>query len=340
MAGDADAVSLPFEPSTSFGSSLKCEWGIFSWCDFLSSSTCFLPGSNFMVLARSRLASGGGMTIAMCYLSPEGVVLGADSTTTASLPDGNHYLNNNQKLFEVGESSTIGALTWGAASIGTKSHRTLFANLSDRIQQNNVNSVENVATEFAKLVWDEYKLVYSAEIDECKQLNVKDAAGRKRCAELVGNTYTGFCIAGHIPPDRASAAYEITFDVSKGKPSPVRLQPEKLMCWGAPNLIKRLLFGCADEIFSDIIGSGKWTGTDVELAALVLQHRLCHGILPIRDAIDFVYTCIYSTIKAMKFSSFPQVCGGPIELAVITSDRKFRWVKHKPWDVAINEGGL
>src|SRR5712671_5580285 len=60
-----------------------------------------------------------------------------------------------------------------------------------------------------------------------------------------------------------------------------------------------------------------------------LQHP---GTVPIRDAIDFTYTCILSTIKAMKFSNLPQVCGGPIEIAVITNDRNFRWVRHKSLD--------
>jgi hypothetical protein len=62
-------------------------------------------------------------------------------------------------------------------------------------------------------------------------------------------------------------------------------------------------------------------------------------MLPIREAIDFVHACVSSTIKAMKFStSLAQICGGPIEIAVITTDRRFRWVRHKDWDVAIAEG--
>jgi hypothetical protein len=70
----------------------------------------------------------------------------------------------------------------------------------------------------------------------------------------------------------------------------------------------------------------------------MVQQRLSHAILPIRDAIDFVYTCIYSTIKALKFSSLQQICGGPIEIAIITTDRPFRWVRHKAFDAAISEG--
>jgi len=65
---------------------------------------------------------------------------------------------------------------------------------------------------------------------------------------------------------------------------------------------------------------------------------LDHASIPIRDAVDFVHTCIHSTIKALKFSRYSQVCGGPIELAVITTDRASRWIKHKGWDAAIEEG--
>jgi F420-0:gamma-glutamyl ligase len=45
-------------------------------------------------------------------------------------------------------------------------------------------------------------------------------------------------------------------------------------------------------------------------------------------------------IKTMKFSHMAPVCGGPVEIAVVTTDRKFRWVRHKQSDAAIGEGGL
>ena len=105
-------------------------------------------------------------------------------------------------------------------------------------------------------------------------------------------------------------------------------------------MIKRLMFGCDDEFKSDILNSGKWSGTPSELDALLAKHQLSAPYVPMRDAIDFVHSCIASTIKAMKFSNLAQTCGGPIEIAVITTDRNFRWVRHKEWDAAINEGML
>lgn len=103
-------------------------------------------------------------------------------------------------------------------------------------------------------------------------------------------------------------------------------------------MIQRLIFGCDDGLKESILGSGKWTGTPADLDAIVQQHTLAHPTVPIRDAIDFVHSCILSTIKAFKFSSLSQICGGPVEIAVITTDRPFRWVRHKDWDAALAEG--
>jgi hypothetical protein len=47
------------------------------------------------------------MTIAVCYLSPEGFVVGSDSTTTYGSSHGPHYFNHAQKIFEIGENSSL-----------------------------------------------------------------------------------------------------------------------------------------------------------------------------------------------------------------------------------------
>lgn len=104
-------------------------------------------------------------------------------------------------------------------------------------------------------------------------------------------------------------------------------------------MILRLLKGCDEGLRQNILSSGKWAGSEQDLNALINQHTLGHAILPIRDAVDFTHACIASTIKALKFSNFSQICGGPIEIAVITVDRNFRWVRHKTWDAAIGDGG-
>ena len=88
-------------------------------------------------------------------------------------------------------------------------------------------------------------------------------------------------------------------------------------------MIKRLIWGFDEALEDSILKSGQWTGSAADLRALLEKRKLHHAILPIRDAVDFVHACIYSTIKAMKFSNQAQVCGGPIEIAVITTDDVF-----------------
>ena len=59
--------------------------------------------------------------------------------------------------------------------------------------------------------------------------------------------------------------------------------------------------------------------------------------LPIREAIDFVHTYLRLTVKACKFQFGVPDCGGPIEVAFISNDRRFRWVCHKAFDSAVRE---
>jgi hypothetical protein len=295
------------------------------------------------------------MTIAACYVSPEGVVLGADSTSTYGNPGDPHYYNHSQKLFEIGEGSTLGVVTWGLGGLQVSSHRTLFAQLSDDLRANPATSIQDVATRWATRFWQAYTNqagpIFPA-ITRCRDLNQKppfdasavppDPHSRTKDEEseflkLWQNLVTGFCIAGYVTPDRNPAAYEIVFHpLLANAPVPAD-KPQGYWFWGAPNMIQRLLFACDDGVKDSIVNSGKWVGTRQELDTMISKHALAHPIIGIREAIDFVHACIYSTIKAFKFSLSPQICGGPIELAVITTDRQFRWVRHKSWDSAIIE---
>ena len=154
---------------------------------------------------------------------------------------------------------------------------------------------------------------------------------------LSNNLVVGFCLGGYVKADRVPFAYEIVFDPLAPKPTPQQLPPAQSF-WGVPSLIGRLINGCSEELRASILSSGKWSGSADDLDDLIAPNKLSHpATVPIRDAIDFTHACLLTTVKAMKFSNLPQVCGGPLELAVITTDRSFRWVRHKPWDAVIME---
>ena len=116
------------------------------------------------------------MTIAACYLSPEGVVLGADSTSTYFFEAGDrHYFNHGQKLYELGQDSPLGVVTWGLGGIGLASHRLLLARLADDVRANPLGSVNEAAVRLAEQFWDPYSTDLAAEIQECRDLDARPA---------------------------------------------------------------------------------------------------------------------------------------------------------------------
>lgn len=284
------------------------------------------------------------MTIAACYLCPEGVVLGSDSTATfppaSGQASGSHF-NHTQKLFEIGDGGSLGLVTWGAGGVGATSYRTLLARLGDQFAGTHPSSVLDATWRWSTLVWSEYAAFFAPMRQRAQDLVAKGNRSPdedKELNDLIAQTVVGFCIGGCCGPMRTPEAFEVwLFPQETAPPTPRAIPMGVPKFWGWSNLIERLSFGMDYPLFTKILNSGKWNGTPDELRNLVVQNKLAPaGILPIREAIDWVYSSIYTTIKGFKFSLLEPVCGGPIEIAAITTDRKFRWVHHKSLASAIS----
>jgi len=293
------------------------------------------------------------MTIAACYPSAEGVVFGADSTATmvvsgpGSQPGTEHHYAFCQKIFEFGEcGSSVGIITWGMGALPTVSYRTLIAQAADTARRNQFSSLDKVAQLWARMFWQRYTEDLRELLGRVGMLASKGPSRTKdeerEFDYWMRSLSVGFCLGGRWGEDRQPAAFEIRIDPRLHTEPPVeRLPLGTPRFWGCPNLINRLAFGIDPVLYSAILESGKWSGTSEELNELVRQSLLgSPSNLPIREAIDFIYARIYTTIKEMKFSHLPPVCGGPIEIAVVTSDRPFRWVCHKRLCDAIIESSF
>lgn len=284
------------------------------------------------------------MTIAACYLSPEGVVFGSDSTTTVFVrqhggaPGENHYFDFGQKIFEIGKESTLGIVTWGLGGFPDTSYRTLFAEFADELKGIPPASVEDAARKWATKFWSVYDAKLRPFLDALK----KGRATMKRKQSIdtfISNMTVGFCLGGTAESARQPTAYEMEFSLlSGGAPSPEPLESGQTIFRGMPNLVNRMIHGIDSALIDRILSSTHWKGTDKDLFEVIRQSVLGQPArMPLREAIDWVYSCIKSTIKAMKFSHLAPMCGGPVEIAIVTSDRPFRWVKHKKMDAAIME---
>ena len=295
------------------------------------------------------------MTIAACYINPEGIVLGTDSTASIYFdPHGFHYLNHNQKLFEIRTESTFGIVTWGQASLGQVSHRTQIAILADSLKDKRPNNVGDVAERFGTQIGPVYLSAFQADLCLFKTLAAKTPFDEKnpnqpnqrmkdeekKFNNLRVGLSLGFCIGGFVTADRTPEAYTVVFDPSNAGKASVNKISNTASFWGAPSIFARLIKGFDPSLIESIKTSGHWNGTEQDLIDQLTKVEFNHPILPIREAIDYIHVCIYSTIKAMKFSVMSQICGGPVEIATITTDRQFRWVRHKEWDSAIIDGDV
>ncbi len=292
------------------------------------------------------------MTIAACYLSAEGVVFGADSTTTMYVSGhgpgalgSEHHFNFAQKIYQIGENSTLGMTMWGLGDLPSVSYRTLIAKFADSLIGQGVQSMDEIADQWNQLFWQAYSNDYGQVLQRVQELQSQTTRTPEEEDELLSFVHTfsgGFCLGGYLMNDRTPRAYEILYDPTLVAPACVEpLAIGTTRFWGCPNLVNRLAYGIDEWLYSNILQSGKWGGTEQDLVDLITPYCLGQPQdLPIREAIDWVHASIYTTIKTMKFSHMAPVCGGPVEVAVITTDRRFRWVRHKRFDAAIGDEGL
>lgn len=290
------------------------------------------------------------MTIAACYLSTEGVVFGADSTTSFIVPQPGggttlrHY-NFAQKIFQIGEISTLGVVTWGLGALPDRSYRTLIAQFADaRRGGHPLPNMAAVAQEWSNFFWGPYTQSFPVDFARAQALRALPNPNQAEIQELLSllQRFTvGFCFGGNLHHDRTPCAFEVIFGPDQlAAPQPSALPVGQLRYWGCPNIMERLIYGIDPQLFDAILRSSLWSGTQQNLEQLVQQSILLPAVLlPIREGIDWVHASVYATIKMLSYSQLAPVCGGPVEVAVITADRHFRWIRHKTLDVAIGTGG-
>jgi hypothetical protein len=206
--------------------------------------------------------------------------------------------------------------TWGAGSVNHVSHRTIAALLGDRIR-------DDVS------VSDAVKLLQDIVMG------------------LKPEGTFGYFLGGTNIPSREPACYMLDF--KPGQPVGITsLGIGQGTFQGAPELFIRAFHGCDPKLLEILVATlKKEIGEKIPnfdqifaqaLGAAMLM--IPHGgyqDLPIREAIDFVHMYLHLTIKGFKFRFGAPVCGGPIEIAFVTTDRRFRWARHKSFDTAIFE---
>lgn len=267
------------------------------------------------------------MTIAGAFLTAEGVVFGVDSTITVSEAGNTWFLDHGQKLFEIGEPGRgrFALCWWGQWSVGDVTHRTIVARLADRLGAE--STLEGAVDELVRLI---------------------DAERERQGSARIGNF--GYFIGGTEPRTHNPGCVELNFEKG-GLAEKIQFQMGEIRFQGRPEIFARIHSGYdpalpvrfASELTSRLGNGPLLTQANqaFEAAAASVNWGKIPA-LPLREAIDFLHTYLSFTAKAFKFRSGAPICGGPLEIAFISTDRPFRWVRHKPFDIAIDgtDGGL
>jgi hypothetical protein len=278
------------------------------------------------------------MTVAIALQVHDGVVLASDSALTLSdnskaAPDNiiNVY-NNGNKIFNLRKDLPIGAVFYGAGSIGVSSVATLVKDLRGRFMGGGSNhkdwslnkknyKVENVAKKTRQFLFDE----------TFAPLNI-----------VSKGVQFGMMVAGYSSGASLSEVWHFQFIDSKCDP-PTLIIPQgtaNLFAGGDPDVTFRLADGVSPRLPEALKAIGI---PDAEIPAKAqvvkqtLGTQLVEAPMPIKDAVDLAEFLVDTTATFTRFKRGAGTVGGPTESAAITKHEGFKWVRRKHYfDDALN----
>lgn len=278
------------------------------------------------------------MSVVIAVKVSEGLVLAADSASTltgqvqgAQGPVGVlKTYTNARKLLQIGEFP-IGILAWGLGFIGL---RTIESHVREWEYENHWHSRDAHKSNIGRPV----------SVKECAESLhnhlvslYREEFGRNPPGEqpIIGILVSGYSDGQFFPeiwrfvlPMEASQIQNQRPDVD-GKPDFGAswfglTEPLVRLHWGRDDMVVKIIsekFNIPEDVLSK------------ELAQL--QYPIPFGMMPLQDAIDYANYMISVGIGRFRFVVGPELCGGSVDLAVITPGR-FHWISQK--SLKLNRG--
>lgn len=263
------------------------------------------------------------MTIVVTVKVTDGIVLASDSATTFSDSAGTpvKVYNNANKVFNLVKGLPLGAMTYGAGSIGAASIATLSKDL--RAHFNNADSpyffhrssytVQDIAQKCQQFFQDQFNRAYPQGLP---------------------NSVMGYRVVGYGSDDSLAQGWEFFVGDAFNQPawqfySESQYGPR----WaGDGEALNRLVLGFSEQIVPGLVDAGmdaaNWPSVK-EMLVNKSYRELYLTAMPIQDAIELARYLAETAAKFSHFSLLAPTIGGPIELATITKHEGFKWVARK-----------
>lgn len=268
------------------------------------------------------------MTICVSVRIPEGIVLAADSMVslvgTRDTPQGQQ--TGVFQTFEFANKVTqfkdypIGVMSWGTASISDRSIQSLIMECEHdylSLEKNESYTVKEIADKLLKELKAKYEATYPT-------------SGQQPSL--------GLYIGGYSSQQFFSDQYQYEFPRSSDWEIVRQNKPDGSPSFGADwfgqtDALRRLIKGYNAKALEELVKRGvdktiiqKWIDDNVAELPLIFDG------MPIQDAVDFANYAVQVTIGCFRFAAGPPLCGGNIDIAVITP-AAFHWAQRKQWSV-------
>ncbi len=275
------------------------------------------------------------MSVVVVVKVSEGLVLAADSAASligkVDTPYGVQEgilktFYNAKKLIQIG-NFPIGVLTWGQAYIGARTIESLI-----REWEHNFN-------------WESIEVL---KLENQQKYNIKECAqSLKNFIELKYNEEfinvpenqrpgVGMIVAGYSEGKFFPEIWRFTIpfddEVINQRPD-IDGKPNFGASWfGLTDAIIRLHFGRDDNIVKILVEKYKISEEEIRDLLMPIEYQVPFAQMPLQDAIDYANYLINVVIGRYRFVIGPELCGGEIDIAVITPNQ-FKWISKKTWKI-------
>lgn len=285
------------------------------------------------------------MTICVSVKVGEGLVLAADSAVTLEalipMPGGgqaNQIIQNFNFANKVAhfKDYPIGVLNWGLATINARSLHSLimeFEYTHPGLASNPGYDVNTIATQ----LFDFLKAKYDAAYPVVAAPAIPVAAPNPAVPPVAGRPVFGILVGGYSSNEFFAEMYKAEYP-NEANLIPLRPVQNGQQNFGADwfglkdaliRLIKGFDLAALDQLINRGVDAAiiqQWVNDAVSELPIVFDG------MPLQDAIDFAEYAAQVVIGRYRFGVGAQLCGGDIDIAVITPSR-FDWAQRKRWGI-------
>jgi hypothetical protein len=266
------------------------------------------------------------MTIVVAVKVNDGLVLAADSAVAvhggpAGQPPG------ILKTYDYGRKLThikdypIGTLSWGISLLGSRTIESLISEYefdlpSVEDEKAPDFQVHEIADNLRAFLLKRYEAQYGPL-----------SPGSQPSLGVLVNGYS----TGKYFPEQYLFEFPTTPDLQLRRPDRENGEPNLGVDWfGMTDAITRLIKG-ADQRLSAVLAQRLQTSPEEAWQLLgQFEYPIAFEGMPLQDAIDLAVYLVEMTIGRYRFAVGAPLCGGEVDVAVITP-RGFTWVYRKNW---------